>query len=125
MTQEFLDDGNGHVSGVKTVTVEWEKDAAGRWQMKPKPDSEQTFKADLVLLAMGFLGPERAVANELELKLDARSNFDTKEYQTSVNNVFAAGGKNIHIDFSEIFSVCTLFKFMNIHLTVDSSEILL
>lgn len=93
MTQEFLDDGNGHVAGVKTVTVEWEKDAAGRWQMKPKPGSEQTFKADLVLLAMGFLGPERAVANELELKLDARSNFETKDYRTNVNNVFAAGGE--------------------------------
>lgn len=95
MTQEFLDDGNGHVSGVKTVTVEWQKDEAGRWQMKPIPGSEQTFKADLVLLAMGFLGPERAVASELELKLDARSNFETKEYQTSISNVFAAGGNLI------------------------------
>lgn len=92
MTKEFIDDGNGHVTGVKTVDVDWEKDAAGRWQMKPRPGSEKTFKADLVLLAMGFLGPERAIANELNVTLDARSNFDTKDYKTNINNVFAAGG---------------------------------
>lgn len=65
--------------------------------MKPRPGSEKTFKADLVLLAMGFLGPERAIANELNVKLDARSNFETKDYQTNVFNVFAAGGNDIYI----------------------------
>lgn len=93
MTQEFLDDGKGHVSGVKTVNVEWTKDDAGRWQMNQVPGSEKVFKADLVLLAMGFLGPERAIGDQLELTLDARSNFSTKDYRTNVKNVFAAGGK--------------------------------
>ncbi|CAH0556615.1 unnamed protein product [Brassicogethes aeneus] len=91
MTQEFLDDGKGHVSGVKTVNVEWTKDDAGRWQMNQVPGTEKVFPADLVLLAMGFLGPERAIGDQLELTLDARSNFNTKEYQTNLSNVFAAG----------------------------------
>ncbi|XP_050309915.1 uncharacterized protein LOC126745911 [Anthonomus grandis grandis] len=91
MTQEFLDDGNGHISGVKTVNVEWTKDDTGRWQMNTVPGTEKVFKADLVLLAMGFLGPERAIGDQLELELDPRSNFNTNNYKTSVNNVFAAG----------------------------------
>ncbi|KAL1491668.1 hypothetical protein ABEB36_012230 [Hypothenemus hampei] len=91
MTQEFLDDGNGHVNGVKTVNVEWRKDDSGRWQMNPVQGTEQVFKADLVLLAMGFLGPERAIGDQLDLELDPRSNFNTSDYKTSVGNVFAAG----------------------------------
>lgn len=94
MTQEFLDDGQGHVSGVRTVNVEWKKDDSGRWQMEQVPGSERVFPADLVLLAMGFLGPERAIADQLELKLDPRSNFNTKDYLTNIPNVFAAGGEN-------------------------------
>lgn len=93
MTQEFLDNGQGQVSGVKTVNVEWTKDDSGRWQMNQVPGTEKVFPADLVLLAMGFLGPERAIADQLELTLDPRSNFDTKEYKTNLPNVFAAGGK--------------------------------
>lgn len=54
----------------------------------------QIFKCDLVLLAMGFLGPERTIVNELSLALDPRSNFQTPSgrYATSVPKVFAAGG---------------------------------
>ncbi|KAK5646014.1 hypothetical protein RI129_004478 [Pyrocoelia pectoralis] len=91
MTQEFLDDGKGQVAGVRTVAVDWVKDDSGRWQMNQRPDSEKVFKADLVLLAMGFLGPERAIADQLGLTLDARSNFNTKDYKTNLPNVFAAG----------------------------------
>lgn len=91
MTQEFLDDGNGHVSGVKTINVEWKQSDTGRWEMSQVPGTEKVFPADLVLLAMGFLGPERAIGDQLELGLDARSNFNTKDYKTNVGNVFAAG----------------------------------
>nr|CAI5835199.1 unnamed protein product [Callosobruchus analis] len=91
MTQEFIDDGKGHVSGVKTVNVEWVKDDSGRWQMNQVPGTEKVYKADLVLLAMGFLGPERAIGDQLQLTLDPRSNFETKEYKTNISNVFAAG----------------------------------
>lgn len=92
MSKEFIDNGQGHVSGVRTVNVEWKKDESGRWQMKEVEGSETVYPADLVLLAMGFLGPERAIGNQLELELDPRSNFETKNYRTNLANVFAAGG---------------------------------
>jgi glutamate synthase (NADPH/NADH) small chain len=93
LTKRFLDDGNGNVSGVETVRVEWTKDADGRWQMSEVPGSEETFEADLVFLAMGFLGPEDTLAEQLGLERDPRSNFkaDYGKYATSTKGVFAAG----------------------------------
>ena len=46
--QEFLDDGNGHVSGIRTVLVNWTKNETGRWVMNEVPDSEKVYKADMV-----------------------------------------------------------------------------
>ncbi|KAF4516910.1 hypothetical protein B566_EDAN007998 [Ephemera danica] len=93
MSKEFLDDGKGHVKGIKTVMVSWSKDDTGRWKMEEVPDSEKVFPCDLVLLAMGFLGPEKYLASELKLDLDPRSNVETPagKYCTSVPRVFAAG----------------------------------
>nr|XP_049703024.1 uncharacterized protein LOC110374537 [Helicoverpa armigera] len=94
LTKEFLDDGEGNVCGVSAVEVEWTRGAGGRWEMKELPGTNKVYKADLVLLAMGFLGPERYVANQLDLPLDARSNVETEKsniYKTPVSNVFAAG----------------------------------
>ncbi|XP_060602982.1 uncharacterized protein LOC132756035 [Ruditapes philippinarum] len=92
-SREFLDDGNGHVSGIKTYLVEWTKNETGRWDMKEVPGSEKIYKADLVLLAMGFLGPEKKVIEEMTLKMDPRGNIQTPEnkYSTSVPHVYAAG----------------------------------
>ncbi|CAH2075571.1 unnamed protein product, partial [Iphiclides podalirius] len=94
LTKEFLDDGQGNVCGVACVEVEWERGAGGRWEMREKGGTARVVRADLVLLAMGFLGPERYVANQLDLPLDARSNVETDKsniYKTPVENVFAAG----------------------------------
>ncbi|XP_046666504.1 glutamate synthase [NADH] [Homalodisca vitripennis] len=93
LSKEFLDDGNGNVSGIRTVMVKWTKDDTGRWIMDEVPNSEKVYKCDLVLLAMGFLGPERYIANDLDLTLDPRSNYETasSKYSTSVPKVFAAG----------------------------------
>ncbi|XP_071536685.1 uncharacterized protein [Panulirus ornatus] len=93
LTKEFLDDGTGRVAGVRTVKVEWTKDESGRWKMDEVEGSEKVFKADLVLLAMGFLGPERYIIKELEMEQDPRSNICTPagKYSTSVDKVFAAG----------------------------------
>ncbi|PSN33244.1 hypothetical protein C0J52_22643 [Blattella germanica] len=92
-SKEFLDDGKGNVAGIRTVTVEWTKDDTGRWKMAEVPGSEKVYKCDLVLLAMGFLGPEKYIASELDLNLDPRSNYQTPagQYATSVPRVFAAG----------------------------------
>ena len=64
-TKQFLDDGNGTIKGVNTVEVEWTKSPTGAWQMKEIPGSEKHHPADLILLAMGFLGPEKNVPTEI------------------------------------------------------------
>jgi glutamate synthase (NADPH/NADH) len=92
MSTEFVDDGNGHVKGINTVRVEWTKSASGGWDMKTVEGSEQFFPADLVLLSMGFLGPEDRLLGD-EIERDARKNVKTPpgHYSTSVSGVFAAG----------------------------------
>lgn len=90
---EIEDDGNGNVCAVHTVNVEWTKGADGRMFPKPVEGSGKVRKADLVLIAMGFLGPEQAIPEELGLATDARSNIlaSDRDYKTSVRGVFAAG----------------------------------
>lgn len=92
MSEEFVDDGTGKVKGINTVRVEWTKSATGGWDMKKVEDSQQFFPADLVLLAMGFLGPEQRILGD-EIEKDARKNVKTPpgKYSTNVEGVFAAG----------------------------------
>lgn len=89
----FVDDGDGNVSGINTMLVEWQKDDSGRWMMNDVPGSERLIKCDIVMLAMGFLGPEKKIVEEISTKLDPRGNFQTpkNKYCTSVPNVYAAG----------------------------------
>ncbi|KAG0168991.1 glutamate synthase [NADH] [Apophysomyces sp. BC1034] len=93
LSKEFVSDGEGNVKGIKTVRVEWTKDANGRWLMNEVAGSEQLFEADLILLSMGFLGPEEAVIKQLSIKQDMRKNIETPKgkYSTSAEGVFAAG----------------------------------
>jgi glutamate synthase (NADPH/NADH) small chain len=84
---------NGRVTALDCVRVEWVHEA-GRMQMREVAGSGFQMKADLVLLAMGFLGPRKAGLLETAgVALDARGNVqaDTDAYQTSVSKVFAAG----------------------------------
>ena len=84
----------GRVSGLDAVRVEWCAGSDGRMTMREIPGTEFHIKADLVLLAMGFVHPvHKGVVEELDLALDARGNIkaDDKNYQTSVGNVFVAG----------------------------------
>jgi glutamate synthase (NADPH/NADH) len=92
MSEEFVDDGTGKVKGINTVRVEWTKSATGGWDMKKVEDSQQFFPADLVLLSMGFLGPEQRILGD-EIEKDARKNVKTPpgKYSTNVEGVFAAG----------------------------------
>uniref|UniRef100_A0A090CGB8 Glutamate synthase [NADH] n=1 Tax=Podospora anserina (strain S / ATCC MYA-4624 / DSM 980 / FGSC 10383) TaxID=515849 RepID=A0A090CGB8_PODAN len=92
MSEEFVDDGSGKVKGINTVRVEWTKSASGGWDMKKVEGSQQFFPADLVLLSMGFLGPEARVLGD-EIEKDARKNVKTPagKYSTNVEGVFAAG----------------------------------
>ena len=94
LSKEFLDDGNGNVAGIKTVRIQW-KDAedGGRSTFEEIPGSEEIFPAQKVFLAMGFLGPEQILAEQLGLETDPRSNFksDYGDYTTNIDKVFVAG----------------------------------
>ncbi len=89
----FEGDDNGHVKAVHTVEVEWTKDDAGRFIPKHIPGTEKVIPAQLVLLAMGFLGPEQPLLDALGLDRDSRSNIKAEygQYATSIPGVFAAG----------------------------------
>ncbi|MFW6213974.1 MAG: glutamate synthase subunit beta [Spirochaetota bacterium] len=92
LTKEFFGE-NGHVTGVKTVRVEWTKPKGERPTFSEVPGSEQEWKADLVLLALGFLGPEQEIVQQLELSTDPRSNIaaDFDVFSTNKEKIFAAG----------------------------------
>jgi glutamate synthase (NADPH/NADH) small chain len=91
-TKQFVGDAEGHVKELHTVRIEWAKDN-GKVQMREVPGSEHTFPAQLVLLAMGFLGPEDQLLEKLGVERDPRSNAkaDYGKYATSIPGVFAAG----------------------------------
>ena len=92
LSKEFIDDGQGNVKGIKAVKVQWSK-VDGRMQMQEVAGSEHIVDADLVLLAMGFLGPENYVAELLGVTTDQRSNYAAEhgKFGTNVPGVFAAG----------------------------------
>ncbi|MBN9660676.1 MAG: glutamate synthase subunit beta [Acidobacteria bacterium] len=87
LTTEFLGDGNGNVRALKTVKV------GPAPKFEPIPGSEEEFAADLVLLAMGFVGPvKNGLIEQLGVELDNRGNVKADEsYMTSVPGVFTAG----------------------------------
>jgi glutamate synthase (NADPH/NADH) small chain len=91
--KKFLGDSAGHVAGVRTVEIAWEKDSQGRFVPKEVPGSERERPAQLVLLAMGFLGPEQPLLEQLGVERDARTNIKAEHgrFQTSLKGVFAAG----------------------------------
>jgi glutamate synthase (NADPH/NADH) small chain len=88
---------NGKVTAVNCVRVDWKRDASGQWQMQEIPGSEFQLKADLVLLAMGFVHPvHEGMLQELGVELDPRGNVKgstdgTAAYHTSIDKVFSAG----------------------------------
>ena len=91
-TCEFLGR-DGAVAGVRAIEVEWPAIPGAAPSMTQKPGTEFTVDADLVLLAMGFTGPQRnMVIDELRIVLDTRGNIRKDENgMTSVTGVFAAG----------------------------------
>jgi glutamate synthase (NADPH/NADH) small chain len=89
----FETDGHGHVGAVHTVQVRWERNEKGQYAPKPVPGTEKVLPAQLVLLAMGFLGPEQPLLESLGVERDARTNAraEFNKYATSLKGVFAAG----------------------------------
>jgi glutamate synthase (NADPH/NADH) small chain len=93
VTKGLTGDSAGNVKELHTVEVEWVKNGDGRFNMKEKPGSERAWPAELVLLAMGFVGPEKpGLLGDLGVALDPRGNVAVDgEKATSVPGVFAAG----------------------------------
>lgn len=91
-TTKFVGDEHGCVKEIHTVRVEWVKEN-GRAVPKTLPGTEKVFPAQLVLLALGFSGPESLLLDQLGVERDARSNVKTESgrYATNIPGVFAAG----------------------------------
>jgi glutamate synthase (NADPH/NADH) small chain len=92
-TTRFLGE-NGRVTALETVRVEVVTGPDNRPKFEPVAGSERIYQADLVLLAIGFAGPERGrLLTELDVKLDGRGNVaaDPATKQTSIPKVFTAG----------------------------------
>jgi glutamate synthase (NADPH) small chain len=93
LTKEFRGDKDGRVESLVTVRVEWTKDEQGRPKLNEVEGTQEVWPCQLVLLAMGFLGPEkRGPISDLNLEMDPRGNVKTDgNYMTSLDGVFAAG----------------------------------
>jgi glutamate synthase (NADPH/NADH) small chain len=93
VTKRLVGGNDGNVKELHTVQIEWVKGADGRMATKEIAGTEKVWPADLVLLAMGFLGPEKeGLLSDLGVKLDERTNVAVDgNKMTSVPGVFAAG----------------------------------
>jgi glutamate synthase (NADPH) small chain len=91
-TVEFQSDGEGNVRALKSVRVDWSKPGPGS-PFSPIDGSEEIFECDLVLLALGFLGPETTISEQLGIELDDRKTYKAAygTFGTNVTKVFAAG----------------------------------
>jgi glutamate synthase (NADPH/NADH) small chain len=88
LTKAFIKDGNGNVSGLKTINVEFENG-----KLNEIDGTEKTWDAQLVLLSMGFVSPEHYLSKDAQIDLDERGNYKSEhgEYSTSKSGIFSAG----------------------------------
>ena len=96
LTKRFEGDENGRLQAVHTVEVAWERvgeNGSGRMVLQEKPDTEKVWPTQMALLALGFLGPEGMLPDQLGVATDERANIRATygSFQTNVDGVFAAG----------------------------------
>jgi glutamate synthase (NADPH/NADH) small chain len=93
MTKRFVGNGNKQVKELHTVEIEWVTNDEGRRIPEEIEGTEKIWKADLVLLALGFLGPESQVLEQLDIERDNRTNARAEHgvYKTNIDGIFAAG----------------------------------
>ena len=86
-------DAAGNVRSLTTVEISWQQDSGGRFIPEEVAGSDKEIPAELVLLAMGFLGPEQPLLKELGIQTDPRSNIVAEhgKFATNVKGVFTAG----------------------------------
>ncbi|MEZ4977128.1 MAG: glutamate synthase subunit beta [Flavobacteriaceae bacterium] len=92
-TKKFLKDDEGKLKGLVTSEVEWVIKPGERPQLKEVPGTEKEWPCDLVLLALGFLGSEKSLAEQFGVEMDERANIKASDtnYQTNLPKVFTAG----------------------------------
>ena len=91
-TRRLVGDDGGHVRALESVEIEWAPGVNGRLEMRDRPGTEQVVAADLVLIAMGFVGPAPELPAAFGCKLDGRGNIvHDQDMMTSVPGIFAAG----------------------------------
>ncbi len=90
-TKEFITNDKDELIALKTVEVQWKLVPGKRPELIERPGTEKTWPCDLVLLALGFTGPENTLSDQLGLDLDARTNIKANNYQTNVPHIFTAG----------------------------------
>ena len=93
LTKKFTGDGEGRVAELETVRIEWYMGDDGRMSFREVEGSEERWPCGLVLLALGFLGPEQELLQQMKIRTDERSNAMAEygKYMTNVEGVFAAG----------------------------------
>ena len=93
MTKRIVGDAQGQIKEVHTVQVEWVKNAQGRLEPKETSGSEKVWPANLVLIAMGFTGPEDQLLDQMGVARDERSNVQAAygQFTTNLPGVFTAG----------------------------------
>jgi len=93
LTKKFVGDGKGNIKELHTVEIEWHTGDNGRPSFREIPGTQKVWPAQLVLLALGFLGPEDTLLDMMNIERDDRSNAKAEydKYMTSVEGVFAAG----------------------------------
>jgi glutamate synthase (NADPH/NADH) small chain len=92
MTKEFLKNDQGKLVGIKVINVEWTKNENGQFSFNEIEDSEKVIDCENVFLAVGFLhGDYKKISDATGIEVDERGNIKTKNYQTSNENIFAAG----------------------------------
>jgi glutamate synthase (NADPH/NADH) small chain len=91
-TRRLAGDETGRVKTIETVDIEWAHTPGGRPEMRERAGTEKSLPADLVLIAMGFVGPEPALPEAFGCKLDHRGNIvHDDDFMTTTPGVFAAG----------------------------------
>lgn len=93
LTKELLSDENGCVKAVEVVSVEWKKGENDRYTPIEIHSSKETIVADLVLIAMGFLGPEQQILKKLGIEADKKTNIKANysDFKTNKEKIFASG----------------------------------
>jgi glutamate synthase (NADPH/NADH) small chain len=91
--KRFIGDQSGNLEAALTVQIRWDRNDKGQFIPLEVPDTEQVLPTQLALLAMGFLGPEQTLLEQLGLQRDPRSNVkaEFQKYATNLPGVFAAG----------------------------------